>query len=82
MSGSTEMSRSKIIIPREVLLFEIERHCQVPSCNAKARIGLTKEDARSYRGFECERCLEWNDDVLEQRDVPEWWDGLTKVDLL
>jgi hypothetical protein len=66
-----------IIIPREVLLVEIERRCAVDAeCNARARIGLTKEEARAYCGFTCERCERWNEDILTERDVPEWWEEL------
>lgn len=71
--------KSHILIPRELLLIEIERRC--PECNARVRIGLTKEDARSYRGFECERCKRTWDDVLIERDVPEWWKELRTTDL-
>ena len=70
------MSKSKIIIPREVLLVEIERRCAHADCNAKTRIGLTKEEARAYSGFECERCKQWNNDALTERDVPDWWEEL------
>jgi hypothetical protein len=70
------MKRS-IVIPREVLLVEIERRCAVDSeCNARTRIGLTKEEARAYCGFTCERCERWNEDILTERDVPEWWEEL------
>ncbi len=75
------MSRSKIIIPREVLLIEIERRCRVPECNAKTHIGLTKEEAHAYLGFECEQCKEWNTDALAERDAPEWWEELAITDL-
>ena len=75
------MSKSKIVIPRDLLLVEIERRCHVPECNAKARIGLTKAEARAYSGFECERCQEWNVDALSERDVPEWWEDLAVTDL-
>lgn len=68
--------RSRIVIPREVLLVEIERRCRDAQCGARNRIGLTKEDARSYLGFECERCGENWDDSLTERDVPEWWEEL------
>jgi hypothetical protein len=68
---------SKIVIPREVLLVEIERRCIHPDCNAKNRIALTKEEARAYCGFECERCERRNDDTLTERDVPDWWEELT-----
>jgi hypothetical protein len=67
--------RQRIVFPREVLLVEIERHCA--DCNARTRVGLTKEEARLYDGFECERCERWNDDGLTERDIPEWWEELT-----
>ena len=66
-----------IIFPRDVLLIEIERRCSDPQCNMKARLGLTKEEARAYHGFECERCKRWNDDLLTERDIPEWREELT-----
>jgi hypothetical protein len=69
--------RSRIVIPREVLLVEIERHCADTDCNARTRIGLTKAEARLYDGFECERCERWNEDGLSERDIPEWWEELT-----
>jgi hypothetical protein len=69
--------KSRIVIPREVLLVEIERRCRDKECNARTRIGLTKEEARAYCGFECERCGRSWDDVLAERDVPEWWEELT-----
>ncbi len=76
------MKRS-IVIPREVLLIEIERRCAIDTdCNARSRIGLTKEGARAYTGFTCERCERWNDDFLTERDVPEWWEELTITGLL
>ena len=67
----------KITIPRELLLVEIERRCPDADCNWKTRVGLTKEEARSYGGFECERCGQTWDDALAERDVPEWWEELT-----
>lgn len=69
--------RSRIVIPREVLLIEIERHCADETCNARTRIGLTKAEARLYDGFECERCERWNEDGLNERDIPDWWEELT-----
>ncbi|MDQ3817875.1 MAG: hypothetical protein M3362_09305 [Acidobacteriota bacterium] len=66
----------KITIPRELLLVEIERRCLDRECNARTRIGLTKEEARAYCGFECERCGRKWKDVLTERDVPEWWEEL------
>jgi hypothetical protein len=71
-----QKTRATIEIPRELLLVEIERRCPAPRCNARVRIGLTKDEARSYAGFECERCNQWSDDQLTERDVPEWWEEL------
>ena len=73
--------RRPFVFPREVLLVEIERHCFDPRCGARVRIGLTKEDARAYRGFECGRCERWHEDVLTERDVPDWWEELTVTGL-
>ncbi len=73
--------RRRLIIPRNVLLVEIERRCQLPDCQGKTRIGLTKEEARLYQGFECERCKGWNQDSLTERDVPDWWEELAITDL-
>ena len=76
-----KMKRS-IIIPREVLLVEIERRCAVDrECNARNRIGLTKEEARAYCGYACERCERWNDDLLLETDAPEWWEELAVTGL-
>ncbi len=70
MSKSGE---SRIIVPREVLLIEIERRCSYNECRARVFQGLTKEEAREYRGFSCEKCERWTEDFLIERDVPEWW---------
>ena len=67
----------RFMFPREVLLVEIERHCADTNCNARTRIGLTKEEARLYDGFECERCELWQADGLSERDIPDWWEELT-----
>lgn len=72
-----QKKRSRIVFPREVLLVEIERHCADTNCNARTRIGLTKEEARLYDGFECERCELWQADGLTERDIPDWWEELT-----
>lgn len=72
-------TRRRIELPRETLLVEIERRCGDPSCKARMRTGLTKEEARLYRGFECERCGRWTDDELVERDIPEWWEELTRA---
>lgn len=71
-------AKTRIAIPREVLLLEIERRCENAQCNARIRVGLTKDEARVYAGFECERCGELWDDLLTERDVPEWWEELIK----
>jgi hypothetical protein len=73
--------RQSLTFPREVLLVEIERHCAEASCNARTRVGLTKEEARLYDGFECERCERWNADGLTERDIPDWWEELTVTGL-
>jgi hypothetical protein len=69
--------RQQIVFPREVLLVEIERHCAGAYCNARKRIGLTKEEARLYDGFECDVCEQWQEDGLTERDIPDWWEELT-----
>jgi hypothetical protein len=66
----------KIVFPRELLLVEVERRCGEAACGARVRVPLTKEEARAYTGFECERCGVWNDDALSERDIPEWWEEL------
>lgn len=71
-----------IFIRREVLLVEIERRCPDPSCNKRMRIGLTKDEARAYCGFECEHCKQRWDDSLTERDVPDWWEELTITGLV
>jgi hypothetical protein len=73
--------RSQIVITRDVLLVEIERRCRDEDCNQRTRIGLTKEEARAYCGFECDRCGKIWEDFLTERDVPEWWEELTITDL-
>lgn len=65
-----------IYIPREVLLVEIERRCTDAQCKGRTRVGLTKEEARSYIGFECEKCKRFCDDALSESDVPDWWEEL------
>jgi hypothetical protein len=69
------------MFPREVLLLEVERWCGDHACNARTRLSLTKEEARAYTGFECERCERWNDDALAERDIPEWWEELKVASL-
>jgi hypothetical protein len=63
--------------PKEVLLIEIERYCQLPDCGARNVISLTKQEAIEYRGFECHKCQQWNQDTLTPDMLPEQWaDGL------
>lgn len=76
MGEGSNKVRRRIVTPREVLLVEVERYCGDINCHALTRTGLTKEDARSYAGFKCERCERWNDDDLTERDIPEWWEEL------
>lgn len=66
----------KIKFPREVLLVEVERRCGDAACGARVRLGLTKDEARAYTGFACERCERWTEDALSERDIPEWWEEL------
>lgn len=75
------MTKRRITFPREVLLVEIERRCGIAGCGARTRVGVTKEEARAYTGFECERCEGWNEDVLTERDIPDWWEELTITSL-
>ena len=68
------MKKNSFKAERVVLLVEIERYCNDSKCLRLNRIGLTREDARSYKGFECERCEIWNEDELRPRDLPaDWW---------
>jgi hypothetical protein len=68
--------RRRLIVQRDLLLIEIERRCSMPDCDTRTRIGLTKEEARAYCGFECEHCETWNGDALAEKDVPDWWEEL------
>ena len=65
---------------RELLLAEIERRCR--GCDAAARVGLTKEEARTYHGFECPRCEAWNEDELTGHDIPEWITVMNRESLI
>ena len=73
--------RQSLTFPREVLLVEIERHCAEASCGARTRVGLTKEEARLYDGFECQVCERRHADGLTERDIPDWWEELTVTGL-
>lgn len=72
--------RVRLHTPREVLLIEIERRCSHNECKARNRIGLTKAEAHDYHGFTCEACERRTEDALTRRDVPEWWDELTRTE--
>ncbi len=76
----TERKR-QFVFPRAVLLIEIERHCAAECCRERNRIGLTKQEAQAYHGFTCARCERWHDDVLSERDVPDWWEELAVTGL-
>lgn len=65
--------RIRIGFSRTVLLIEIERYCFFPDCQGRVMVGLTKQEAIDYSGFECTHCERWNEDHLTQKDIPEWW---------
>ncbi len=71
----------RIIFPREVLLVEVERRCGFPACGARARLSLTKQEARAYAGFDCALCGRHRHDALSERDIPEWWEELNVASL-
>src|ERR1044071_1240774 len=71
----------RFVFPREVLLVEVERRCGELLCGGRVKLSLTKEDARAYTGFECERCGRWYADALTERDIPEWWEELNVASL-
>ena len=64
----------RITIKREVLLFEIERRCSFAECNQRVFLGLTKQEAQVYNGYECTLCERWNLDTLKKTDIPDWWE--------
>lgn len=67
------MRINRLNFPREVLLVEIERYCSFPDCAARNTVGLTKEEAIEYRGFDCFKCERWNDDAIGLDLLPESW---------
>jgi hypothetical protein len=71
----------RIVFPREVLVVEVERRCGESLCGARARVSLTKAQARAYTGFECVRCGRWYADALSEHDIPEWWEELNVTSL-
>jgi len=66
----------RVTIQRQILLFEIERRCSFVDCNARHFIGLTKDEALRYDGFDCTECERWNSDRLNRTDIPDWWDEI------
>jgi hypothetical protein len=69
-------STPRVTIEREVLLFEIQRRCSFADCNGRVFLGLTKEEALHYDGFDCSECERRNPDVLNRTDIPDWWDEI------
>jgi len=67
-------NQNRFVVPRQVLVVEVERRCQ--GCQARNFIGLTKDEASEFCGFRCERCEQWSEAFLLERDVPEWWKEL------
>jgi len=65
--------KQSLHFPRTTLLVEIERRCVFPDCRARNQIGLTKQEAIEYRGFECFQCKRWNDDRASQSEFPGSW---------
>ena len=65
--------KTKFFFPRSTLLVEIERRCSFPDCRAKNLVGLTRDEAIEYRGFDCTACERWNDDKVEGRELPDSW---------
>ena len=65
--------KQSFYFPRSTLLFEIERRCAFPDCAARNQVGLTKQEAIEYRGFECFQCKRRNEDRLSQPELPDSW---------
>ena len=65
--------RQSFYFLRTPLLIEIERRCAFADCAARNQIGLTKQEAIEYRGFECFQCERLNDDRLNQLELPDSW---------
>ena len=66
-------SREKFYFPRTPVLVKIERRCGFPECTAGNQIGLTKQEAIEYRGFECFQCERPNEDRLSESELPGSW---------
>jgi hypothetical protein len=71
--GMQTKRKQSFHFPRTELLVEIERRCAFPDCESKNRIGLTKQEAIEYRGFECFQCGRWNEDRMKQSELPDSW---------
>jgi len=65
--------KTQFHFPRDVLVIEIDRRCFADECRARNQISLTKTEAIEYRGFNCSECERWNDDRLNQSEMPESW---------
>lgn len=81
MSEERKKIRRRVVTPRELLLVEVERYCREATCAARNAVGLTKEEARAYTSFTCERCERVWPDELSERDIPEWWEELRVASL-
>jgi hypothetical protein len=71
MTGPSRKQR--LHFPRETVLVEIERRCASPDCETRNQVGLTKAEAIEYRGFECSKCKRWNNDRVNELELPETW---------
>ena len=65
--------KSQFYFPRGVLVIEIDRRCASDECRARNQISLTRAEAIEYRGFNCTACEHWNEDRLNQSEMPESW---------
>ena len=72
------MKDKSIKVHRVVLHIEVPRYCRFADCTAKSNIGLTKEEAINYHGFECDQCKRWNEDILYEGDAPDWWPEISQ----
>lgn len=64
----------EIQINRNILLVAIDRRCFFPDCGKRNSVGLTRDEAFNYRGFECTHCKRWNDDTVSEREIPDSWE--------
>jgi hypothetical protein len=68
-----QREKTQFYFPRTPLLIEIDRRCAYDDCRKRDQISLTKMEAIDYRGFNCLQCERWNDDRLNQSELPESW---------